>query len=232
MDSVGSWQEAIMAAGSTVLSRIALFLPNLFGALFIFALGWVIAGLVQSLVARIVRLVQLHHLVEGTAVETFMKKAELKGKVEEILGGISKWIVIFIFFIAAVNVLGLTTVSLVLQGILGYIPKVISASLILVAGVLLAGVVESVVKGAAGTIAVSTSRLLGKIASWVVMIFATLAAVSELGIAAQVINTLIIGVVATLSLGTGLAIGLGSKDLVRDILAEWYGSFKKDLKRK
>ncbi len=64
------------------------------------------------------------------------------------------------------------------------------------------------------------------------MIFAILAAISELGIAANFINTLITGTIAMLSLGLGLALGLGSKDLVKEILTEWYSGIKKDLKRK
>ena len=111
-------------------------------------------------------------------------------------------------------------------------PKVFSAAIVLLAGVLLAGLVESLVKGAVGSVAVSFSRFLGKLASWIVMIFATLAAISELGIAANFINTLITGTIAMLSLGLGLALGLGSKDIVKEILTEWYGTVRKDLNRK
>ena len=56
-----------------------------------------------------------------------------------------------------------------------------------------------------------------------------MAAINELGIAQSLINTLFIGVVATLSLGIGLAIGLGAKELVAKMLMDWYG---KSLKKK
>lgn len=225
-------QDPIMVAGATVLSRLALFLPNLLGAILVFFIGWIVSGWTKSLVVKLLGWIQLHRAIEGTVINTFIKKAELKGKIEDVLGNIVKWVMVFIFFIAAINILGLSTVALVLNNILAYIPKVVSATLILLAGVLLAGVVESVIKGATGAIDVSTSRLLGKLSSWVVVIFSILAAVSELGIAAQFINTLIIGVVATLSLGLGLALGLGTKDLVAEMLGEWYREVKKDLKKK
>lgn len=229
---ISSLQDPIMVAGATVLSRLALFLPNLLGAILVFFIGWVVSGWAKSLVVKLFGWVHLHRAVEGTVIDTFIQKAELKGKIEDVLGGIVRWILVFIFFIASINILGLPTVASVLNTILAYIPKVISATLILLAGVLLAGVVESVVKGAMGAVDVSTSRLLGKLSSWVVVVFSTLAAISELGIAAQFINTLVIGVTATLSLGLGLALGLGTKDLVAEILGEWYQGVKKDLKRK
>lgn len=227
-----SWQDAIFVAGATVLNQLAGFLPSLLGAIVIFLVGWIIGGLARSLVSKILSVIRLQAVIKGTAIDTFVQKAEIKGKVEDAIGGVVKWIIVFIFFIAAINILGLPTVSQVLNSILGYIPRVFSAALVLIAGVLLAGVVESVVKGATGAIDLSVSRFLGKLASWVVMIFSVLAAISELGIAAQFINTLIIGVVATLSLGLGLALGLGSKDIIREILAEWYEGVRRDIKKR
>lgn len=227
-----SWQDAIFVAGATVLNQLAVFLPSLLGAIVIFLVGWIIGGLARSLVSKILSVIRLQAVIKGTAIDTFVQKAEIKGKVEDAIGGVVKWIIVFIFFIAAINILGLPTVSQVLNSILGYIPRVFSAALVLIAGVLLAGVVESVVKGATGAIDLSVSRFLGKLASWVVMIFSVLAAISELGIAAQFINTLIIGVVATLSLGLGLALGLGSKDIIREILAEWYEGVRRDIKKR
>lgn len=230
--TITNWQEAILAAGSSVFANLISFLPNLLGAILIFLIGWIIAGWAKTLIAKLMGAAKLQKAVENTAIEKFLQKTEWRGKAEDVLGSIAKWLIIFIFFIAAINVLGLSTVSTVLSSILIYIPKVISAMLILLAGVLFAGFVESLVKGATGAFNVSTSRLLGKLASWLIMVFSLLAAISELGIAAQFINIIVIGVVATLSIGLGLALGLGSKDLVNAILTDWYQKVKKDLNRK
>lgn len=231
-ENISNWQDAIIVAGSSVLNQLATFIPNLLGALLVLVIGWLAGSWLKFLVSKILGAVKLNSLIAGTVVDSFLKKAEIGGKVEDILGNTVRWLTIFIFFIAAINILGLSTVSQVLNNILSYMPKVFSAAIVLLAGVLLAGLVESLVKGAVGSVAVSVSRFLGKLASWIVMIFATLAAISELGIAANFINTLITGTIAMLSLGLGLALGLGSKDLVKEIMTEWYGGVKKDLNRK
>lgn len=231
-ENISNWQDAIVVAGSSVLNQLATFIPNLLGALLVLVIGWLAGSWLKFLVSKILGAVKLNALIAGTVVDSFLQKAEIGGKVEDILGNTVRWLTIFIFFIAGINILGLSTVSQVLNNILSYIPKVFSAAIVLLAGVLLAGLVESLVKGAVGSVAVSVSRFLGKLASWIVMIFATLAAISELGIAANFINTLITGTIAMLSLGLGLALGLGSKDLVKEILTEWYSGVKRDLKRK
>jgi len=175
-------------------------------------------------------LLNLSKLVKNTAVTKFLEKADVKKKIEEVFGEVIKWLTIMVFFIAAVNILGLVTVSDFLSNILWYIPRVISAALVLTAGVLIAGWVESVVKGMVGAAAIATGRLLGKISGYVVVVFAVLAAISELGIAERFINTLFIGFVAMLSIGLGLSFGLGAKDIVSKVLSDWYRQIKKDLK--
>jgi hypothetical protein len=91
--------------------------------------------------------------------------------------------------------------------------------------------VESVVKGSLGAVDLKTSRLLGKTSSYIVLIFTILASLSQLHIASEFVQTLFMGIVATISIGLGLSLGLGSKDLVAKILNEWYANFRQDTKQ-
>jgi small-conductance mechanosensitive channel len=125
--------------------------------------------------------------------------------------------------------LGLEPLSQVLDTLLAYIPHVFSAVLVLFFGMLLAGVAESLVKGAIRSIDGKASRLLGKVTSYLVITIAVLAAVSELGIASEFIMVLFVGFVTMISLGMALAIGLGGKDVVSRILDKWYTQFQSDV---
>ena len=226
-DILLGWQQALFLAGSNILSSFVNFLPDLLGALIIFFVGLVLAKWVKALVVKVLGLVSLDKLVRSTGLNQFLTKAEIKVKVEAFLGEIARWLIIAVFSIAAINVIGLTTVSAVLTSLLVYIPNIISAVLILTVGVMLAGLVENLVKGTVSQVEVKTSRLLSKIASYLVVIVAILAAVNELGIAQSLINTLFTGLVATLTLGIGLALGLGGKDVISKMLMDWYTQFKK-----
>lgn len=228
--AVSNWQEAVLVAGSNILTRFFGFIPSLLGAIIIFLFGLILAKWAKALIVKILGALKLDHLLRKSGLEPYLNRADIRVKAEVFLGEIVKWLIVVVFFIAAVNILGLTTVSAVLNSILGYIPSIVSAVLILTIGVLLAGLVESLIKGAVNQVDPKTSRLLSKIASYLVVIVAALAAINELGIAQSLINTLIIGVVATLSLGLGLAIGLGAKDLVSKILIDWYTQSKKKTK--
>ncbi len=220
--AVSNWQEAVLIAGANVLSGFFGFLPSFLGALVIFFFGLVLAKWSKALIVKILSAIKLDKLLRKGGLDSYLKKAEVRVKAEEFIGQIVRWLVIIVFFMAAANVLGLTTVSGVLSSLLGYLPNIISAVLVLSVGVLLAGLVENLVKGTVNQVDKRTSRLLSKIASYLVVIVTSLAAINELGIAQSLINTLFIGVIATLTLGIGLSIGLGAKDLVSKLLMDWY----------
>jgi F0F1-type ATP synthase membrane subunit c/vacuolar-type H+-ATPase subunit K len=226
-----AWQNALTSVWVNTVGSTFAFLPNILGAVLVAILGIVIGSWVKSVTVRSLQLLRFENLIKDSKFKAFLIKAEITDKVEEVVGSILKWLIVLTFFIAATNIVGLTTVSNVLVGILSYIPNVISAVIVLAIGVLLAGIVEGIVKGALASVDLKTSRLMGKIASYAVVTIATLAAFSELHIAESFINILFIGFVSMLALGSGLAIGLGAKDLVSKILVEWYKDLKTELKK-
>ena len=116
----------------------------------------------------------------------------------------------------------------ILEKILSFIPNVISAILILFFATLLAGLVESLVKGSIRNIDPKTGRALGKISSYLVITIGILIGISELGIASEFILILFVGFVSAMALGLGLALGLGGQDLVKKLLDSYY---KENIKK-
>lgn len=224
------WQQAITNVWSSTIGTTLAFLPNLLGAVLVALIGIIIGNWVRTILIGALQMIRFENLIKNTKFKAFLVKAELTEKLEEVIGSIFKWLIVLTFFIAATNIVGLGAVSAVLSGVLTYIPNVLSAVIVLAIGVLLAGLVESLVKGALASVDLKTSRLMGKVASYTVITIAVLAAFSELKIAESFINILFIGFVAMLTLGFGLAIGLGAKDVVGEILSDWYKDLKKELK--
>lgn len=207
------------------------YLPRALFAVLVVLAGIVLGNLGRNLLVKTLRLVKFEKLVQGSKLSLFLKRAEITHKLEDILATTVKWLIVLTFFISATNIAGLTSVATVLTVLLGYIPRILSAAIVLALGVLLAGIIESLVKGALASIDLKTSRLMGKISSYTVVVISVLAAFSEMGIAKSFIDILFIGFVAMLALGLGLAIGLGAKDLVSTILLNWYKQVQKELKK-
>ena len=103
-----------------------------------------------------------------------------------------------------------------------YLPKVFGAALVLVIGVLLAQLVNGIVHGAAEGVGLDYSAGLGRVAQALVIIISISVAIGQLEIKTELLNTVIAIVLASLGLAAALALGLGSRDLVAQILAGIY----------
>lgn len=217
-----NWQESVSFGATYVVAQFSAFLPRIIGALIVFLLGVLVARFVKNLVIKAMEGLRVSKVIEKTPVELFLANAEFGQRIEGIIGSIFYWLFLFVVLHTSVSILGLTPLSDVMDQILEYIPHIFSALVIFIFGVLMAGVVESVVKGAMRSIDLNSGRLFAKVASYVVVTVAALAAIAELGIATEFIRILFFGVVFTFSLGAGLALGLGGQDIIRQTLANWY----------
>jgi len=127
------------------------------------------------------------------------------------LGMLVKWFFILVFLVAALEVLGLTQVTMFLTAVvLGYLPRVIVAVLILLVAAVIAEAAQRLVAGSARAANMRSANFLGSIARWAIWIFAILAALDQLGVT-PFVQTLFTGVVVALALAFGLSFGLGGQ---------------------
>lgn len=203
------------------------FLPTLLGALLLMAIGIILSNWLKKTVIKLAIATKASNLTKNPAIQDFLNNAQVTTKVEHILGETVRLIVLIFFIIATCNLLGLTSVSLLLGGLLSIVPNLLAALVILFLGVILAGFLEKLVKGSLGAGDPSLSRFAGRVVSYTTMTIFILAALSQLGIASFFIQVTYIGFILVLTLALGLGLGLGSKDIFKKILEDWYKKVSK-----
>lgn len=226
--STYSLQDSFNASVTAFMTQIVIFLPRLLGSVLVVLIGVIIARTIRGLLISSLRRLQLSSNLEKTPLGQFLHNTEIKNTAEVIVSNIVYWILMLFVAYTAVTVLGLDTASNLLNQVLLYIPKIFSALLILIFGVLIAGVAEAFVKGLVKSVDPHTGRLFGKITSYLIIVLTSMAAISELGIAQQFILILFTGFVVAVSLALGLAFGLGSKTTVERIMIEWSDRMRKE----
>src|SRR2546422_261872 len=105
------------------------------------------------------------------------------------------------------------------------LPSIVGALLLLVLGAFawLAGVTRNLVTGATESAGVQNSGALATLAYATVLGFGIVAAASQIGVAATLINILFTGVVAAVALAFALAFGLGGREEAARVLRDWRG---------
>jgi len=217
-----SWQGALLSSWAQVWSSFLGILPSLLGAIVIFGVGLILAYWLKRLIIEALKLVRFEKVSSSIGADKYLAKAEIRYGLIELLGTAVEWIIILIFFLAAVDVLGLSAVSAVLATVLGYIPNVVAAALIFAAGYIIAGLAAALVRSALVSVDHEAAKPIGRLTRWVILLVAFFAALDQLRIAQGLIATFFQGLTYTIVLVVGLSVGLGAKDLVAKILSEWY----------
>ena len=114
-----------------------------------------------------------------------------------------------------------------LRRVLGYLPQVIVAVLILFVAALVAEAAERIIAGSARIASVQSAGFIGKVARYAIWIFAILAALDQLNVAPAFMQTLFMGIVIAVSLAVGLAFGLGGQKTAERYLDYLHSEMKK-----
>jgi mechanosensitive ion channel-like protein len=219
--TVTSWGDAVFLSLSNALNSFLAAIPLVIGALIIIVIGWIIAGVLARLVTEVLARAGADRLFAEHGGQVYgARSREIKPSV--VGGELVKWLVRLVFLVAAANVLGLTQVSELLNDVLLWIPNLIVAAIILLVAPLLARFVRGAIEVGAGQMGFTNASLLGRIAEIAIIAFAVIIAINQIGIAANLVNTLFIGVVAALALAFGLAFGLGGRDVAGQLTQSWY----------
>lgn len=224
------WGDSIFLAASNAFNSLLAAIPAIIGALLILAIGWILSGILARLTTEVLSRAGADRLFAEHGGEVYGARAQTF-KPSIVGGEVVKWLIRIVFLVAAANVLNLPQVSQLLNQVLFWIPNLIVAAIILLVAPLIARFVRGVIEVGAGRMGFTNAPLLGRIAEAAIVVFAVIVAIDQIGIAADLVDTLFTGLVAALALAIGLAFGLGGRDVAADLTRKWYESSQRTVDR-
>lgn len=212
------WTEVLASSLQDLWLAFIAFVPRLTGSVIVLIIGLIVAAGLGALVERAVKLLKLDNLVTKAGAEKYFKRAGIKLNVAGFFGRVTYWFIVIAFILASADILRFDALSVFLRSVLLYIPQVIVAALIMLAAVVVGNFLRDLVKASVLGAKLHAANFLGTLTWWSVVIFGLLAALSQLGIAVTIINTLVTGFVVMVALAGGIAFGLGGKEYASDLL--------------
>lgn len=194
------------------------YLPNIIGAVVVFLLGVIVALVLRSVVVQVIKFLRIDDLAQKLEIRSQFERAGVRLHIGNLLGWIVKWFFIIVALIAATDILGWDQLTSYLKEIVLFVPNVIIAVIILLAGILLGNFVQRVVKSAVEAAKLASADFLSGISKWAIVIFSFMAALVQLQIAPDLIRVLFTGLVFMIALAGGLAFGLGGRDQAERLL--------------
>lgn len=226
---VQTWADVFTRSLQNIFYGVVDFLPNLLVAFIVVVVGFILGALIKKLIETVVKTLKIDNALRSAGFEEVTRRAGFSLNSGRFLGTLVEWFIVAVAFVTGFEILGLYQVNDFLgAAVLGYLPQVIVAVVIILAAAVIAEIVEGVVAGGARAAQVRSAAFAGRIARWAIWGFAILVALDQLQIASAFVQTLFTGIVLAVAVALGLAFGLGGQHAASSLI----DGMKRDLGKK
>ena len=212
---------AVTGFWDAFVTKIAVFLPNLFFAVAIILIGCTVCNLIRKIVIRVLKLCQFDVLADRAGIKQALEKGGIKQSTSEILGLLVFWFLFLIAIVTTLETLDLSGATDTLHTIYLYIPKIVAALVVLILGLYFANFLESVTRTSCANAGLAQAASIGRAAYIGTTIFVVAGIFEILDIASEIVIWAFILVFGAVCLALALAFGLGGRDVAARHLEKW-----------
>jgi mechanosensitive ion channel-like protein len=184
---------------------IATFLPKAAAFLLILIVGYFVARIIGRACRKVLQRVGFDEAVERGPVEQALAKSPMRAS--ELAAKFVYFGALLIVLQMAFDVFGDNGVSDLIHAVIGYVPRVFAAIVIVVVAAMIAGFVRDLVTASLGGL--SYGRLLGTISAGAIVVIGSFAALSQLQIAPAIVNATFYALLAVIAGSAIVAVGGG-----------------------
>lgn len=214
--------QVVIDALTKIVVDIINFIPNLINGLIILFVGYVIALFVRWVLRGVLRRVRFDPLVERSGITGSLRGLGIVTPLSTILAQTIFALLLISFLITATRLMGLEAVAQLLERLLTFLPSLIAALIVFLLGGIVAQYVGNLVTTVASAAGLEYAGRLGRILQYVISLFVVILALGVMGIDTALLVTTLTILIGAFGLAVGLALGLGARHVVYNILAGYY----------
>lgn len=214
------WLASFTDALALLGQRVGHVLPRALVAGALLLLGWGLARLLRSWVARGVG--RLVRFVGARPIESGLSRVGVERPLGDVLGSLVFWGLLLVFVAAATDVLGLPLLAAWLGTASTYLPRLLLGILILLAGIVGASLARDASRTAARAAGFPREALIGRFVQAVVLTVSLVTALDQVQIDIAFLTTGLLIALGALAASVSLAFALGARTAVSNIIACHY----------
>ena len=207
-------REAFTELVSSTSAKFVEIAPQLLFTLIVLVVGVIVAHLSYKLVLKLSDVVGLDKLAGKVNIDRALRLIGIRRTLSRILGLLVYWFAVFFVLLLLSKTLDLGTASDAIGAIVSYIPNLIIGLLLLVFGLLIGRFLRDIVSSALVRTGVTASTILGHLTQVVIILFACLLALRQIGFDVSIITTNVAIILAVLLATSGLALSMGLRPLL------------------
>lgn len=223
MDALNQFSELALTSLKTTMAMIGAAVPKILGAIVLLLIGWLIAKIASYVVAKILKAIKLNNALKKLNEIPMIKNASFEIDGVKIISKFVYWILLLVFIITATDTMGWTEVSGMIVGLIAYLPKLLSALIIFLIGFYIANLIKGLVHTTLHSLEVSSASVVSNAVFYILLIFITITALNQAGMDTTMITSNVTMILGAIMLAFTISFGLGSRDILTNILSSIYG---------
>lgn len=220
MDTTSTFGDRLQGS----FEQLYQYVPALLGALVILFAGYLLARVLEKATTQLLRRIHFNRLLERGGVMQAVERSGSHVNPTRVTGSLVFWFVMFAVIMVAANALGLQSLADVFSELVGYIPSIIAAIVIVIVGIVLGDFVSGLIMASAG--ALHGGLTLSRVGRGGVIMIAVFMALQELGVATDIVTTAFAILFGAIALAAALAFGLGNRELAGEVTRGWYERYR------
>lgn len=201
-------------------------IPALLKAGIILLVGWLLAKVVAKVIKRLLEAIGVDRLAQKLMEIDLFQQSNFKLIPSRLISGLVYYFIFIVFFMAAVEAMGLTMISKLLQDFITYIPNGLTAFAILVIGIFIADAVKKFLVSACQSLGIASGNLIANVVFYFILLNILLIALRQAQLQTKFmednISIMLAGVAGAFAIGYGLA----SRKIMSNLLASFYNRGK------
>ncbi|RLL43720.1 hypothetical protein D8M04_12415 [Oceanobacillus piezotolerans] len=203
-----------------VLNDVLTMIPNIFVAIILVIVGYYLAKLLGNLLTNLLHGTGINNIYQSLGINKNGTKPTLD--LAKLLGTIVQVLIILFFTVEALNVLQLEVLNTIGDALLIYLPFLISALVILGAGLILANLLENWIK------TYTNSPFSAAVVKCVIIVFAVFMTLDQLQFAKSIVNIAFLLILGGLMVAFAISFGIGGREFAKNQLAKLERKMNKD----
>lgn len=207
------FSQSIQSAFTTLFD----YLPQLIGALVVLVVGYLIARLIEKVVARLLVKARVNDGLARAGVQDMLSRSGTGLTPATLIAKVVFWFIFVIVLTMFASALGVPEITSFLNQATAYIPNIFAALAILFIAMVFSRFLASLVRGMTNSDGLAKATQIG------IMVYAVFLALVQLHIAQSLTGPTFLIVLAGVALAGGLAFGLGGRAEAERFISRVFG---------
>ncbi len=205
-----------------ILGKFGAALPGIIGALIVFIGGWIFSGLIAKLIRKTLEKIGIDKFSDSLNKIDLFSKTSIEVKPSQIISKIAYYLLMLVTLMVAAQVSGLQELSDLMEKIIDYTPKLLSAFVMFIVGLILADFVKKMVKTACASVGIPSGRIIADFIFYFLFITVTMTALKQAGVTTDFMTTNLTIIIAGIVIAFAIGYGFASRKIMASVLSSFF----------